>query len=134
MNHDVQNFIELMKTNETLQQKLMTALEHYDGEETPEAAFQNLIVPLAEEAGYQITWKECQEYMAAHELNQEEMDQVAGGTPGEGYGYGACWFIGSGNGYVREDDGKNNGIFKTICLSIGIGFGAGACASKGVST
>lgn len=133
MNQDTKRFIELLNTDETLRDKLKSAAEKYEGEQDPETIFQNIFLPIAEEAGCHFTWEDFQEYVmqGTKELNLDEMDKVAGGVEGEGYGYAACFIIGSGNGYVTD---KKTGCFKGICLSLGIGAGLGACISKGIAT
>ena len=49
--------------------------------EQKHAAFQNVVRPVAEEAGCHFTWEEYQEYVKREvkELDQDEMEQVAGG-------------------------------------------------------
>ena len=133
MNQDLQKFIELLKSDDTLQEKMRSAAEKYEGDQTAEAVFRNLLLPIAEKKGYHFTWEDYQEYVKQEtkELNPDEMDQVAGGVEGEGYGYAACFIIGSGNGYVTD---TKTGCFKGACLSIGIGAGLGACISKGIAT
>ena len=61
MNQDIQKFMELMETDEALQEKLKSAAESYTGEMTPEAAYDNLIIPIAREAGLNFTMEELRE-------------------------------------------------------------------------
>ena len=80
MNQEVQKFIDILKTDESLQRKMKSASEKFMAEQEL-AAFQNVVLPIAEEAGYHFTWEEYQEYVKREvkELDPEEMGQVAGG-------------------------------------------------------
>ena len=52
MYQDVEKFINLLNTDVSLQERMKDAAEKYDGKQTPEAAFQDLISPFAQEAGF----------------------------------------------------------------------------------
>ena len=80
MNQEVQKFINTLKTDKALQEKMQAATAKFMAEQEL-AAFQNVVRPVAEEAGCHFTWEEYQEYVKREvkELDQDEMDQVAGG-------------------------------------------------------
>ena len=85
------------------------------------------MVPLAKEYGIAASFDEFQEYIAGiatteRELNDEEINQIAGGSKVSGFGVEACWAVGVGVG--STEDGST-------CLAIGAGVGAGACAGEG---
>lgn len=114
---------------------MKSGAEKYYGEQTPEAVFQNLISPLAEEAGCHFTWEEYKEYMTneanlTQELNLDEMEQVGGGSTDAGGGAVACFSlgIGIGGGIIESRPTTLAGG----CLLIGLGIGAIACAGNGV--
>lgn len=128
MNQDVQKFIEKLKTDEELRKKLESAAKNYTGEKTPEAVFENLVQPIAKEAGFSFTADECREYenSQVQNLNLDEMEQVAGGVGGgAGVGGAGCdgfgWGFGAYGGYGGA----------AICLVAGIGYGGGGCAFIG---
>lgn len=125
-------FQELVTTDEKFREKLQTAIENYKGEQTEEAIFEQVLVPLAKEAGFSATYKEFQEFkesFANKEASEEELGQIAGGKDGNGAGATACLGIGAGAGLVGGENGNAQ-----ICMAVGIGFGAGICFVKGVAT
>ena len=139
MNQDVQKFTELLKSDEALQEKMKAAAENYEGEQTVDAIFNSLIVPAAEESGLHFTVDDFREYVnqeveKVRELNQDEMDQIAGGG-GLGLGATACFVIGIGYGGAATGEMKD-GHYKSktsaLCWNIGVGTGAQACAGDGV--
>jgi len=128
MNQDVQKFFERLRTDEELQKKLETSAKNYTGEKTPEAVFENLVQPIAKEAGFSFTVDECREYETPQvkDLNPDEMDQVAGGIGGgAGVGGASCdgfgWGFGAYGGYGGA----------ALCIVAGIGYGSGGCAFMG---
>ena len=135
MNQDLQKFIDLLKTDKSLQEKMAAAAKNYTGEQKPEAAFQYVILPIAEEAGCHFTWEDYQQYMqvAVKELDPDEMEQVAGGDKTRGTSLSACVGVGVGGGVtvrVKEDGSCSLG---TICFFLGFG-DTTACAYAGAST
>ena len=136
MNQDLKKFVDLLKTDEALLERMTSASESYTGETNPEAVFQNLFLPIAEEAGCHFTWEEFQEYAeqevsAIKEMNLDEMDQVSGGDSGDG---GAIWtkcsHVGFGFGAGVVTDPKTGEDISGVC----IGFGGGdslSCFIKG---
>jgi len=135
MKQDVQKFIDLLTADVSLQEKMKSTAEKYEGEQTQEAVFQEVVSPFAEEAGYHFTWEEYKEYMTdeaakAKELDLDEMDQVNGGIPDKGGGAIACFAIGIGLG--GGVIGSRRTPLAGGCLLVGIGVGAIACAGDGV--
>lgn len=57
------------------------AVKNYNGEQTPTAVFQNLILPLAQEEGFSFTEEDYQQYVSnmIQSIDLDEMSQVAGG-------------------------------------------------------
>ena len=107
MNADIRKFEELMKTDPETQAKLQEAAERYQGEISDEKAlFENVLLPVANEAGLSATYEELQEYMGSvkgqseGELSEEELSQVAGG---KNSGIGICAGIGIGDLFGTED-------------------------------
>ncbi|MBQ9002635.1 MAG: Nif11-like leader peptide family natural product precursor [Eggerthellaceae bacterium] len=129
MVEDVKKFMDLMGSDEALQQKFRAAAEGYAGDRTQESAFRDLIAPIAEEAGLHFTLEELQEYAAQQggalrDLSADELDQVAAGS---GFGVSACYGPGIGLGYTNN--GEDGG---GCCIGIGFGDGVEACGGKGV--
>ena len=134
MNQDVKKFIDLLKADESLQEKMSAAVNNYTGEQTPEAAFQNVVLPIAEEAGCHFTWEDYQKYLQEEtkDLDLDEMDQVAGGDSTRGTALSACLGVGMGAGATVKinDDGTS---MATLCFFVGFGESS-ACAYAGAST
>lgn len=131
MNQDVQKFLDALKDDKSLQEKMKHATEAYEGERTQEAVFHGLISRVAEEAGFHFTWDDFQEYVKqeaenAQQLNADEMDQVAGGYgKGKGYGGVGCSVVGLGLGGAGGN-GTGGG-----CFFLGFGWGGDACWGDG---
>jgi len=131
MNEGLKKFEELMKNDVAFQEKLKTAMESYTGEQTAEAIFEDVLVPLAKEYGISASFEEFKEYVASvsngdRELSENEVNQVAGGKTG-GFGIVGCAMIGVGLG-GGGGDGTYGG-----CIAIGGGVGANACGGPGIS-
>lgn len=129
MNEELKKFEELLKTDSVFQEKLKTAMESYTGEQTEQAVFGGVLVPLAKEYGISATFEEFKEYVADistedRELSEDEVNQVAGGTKGIGIGTTACLGIGVGLG-------GNYGSSTSVCAIVGMGGGADACVGEG---
>ena len=134
MNKDTEKFIELLKTDKALQDKIAEAAANYTGENSQEAVFQNITLPIAEEAGFHFTFDELQEYILQQNddvqtLENDEMDQVAGGggvslgggvTVCSGLGWGAGVSIGDNSGICVV---AGYGVGRDICALIGFGPG-----------
>ena len=112
-----------------LQEKLKAEANQYTGEQTQEAAFEILVMPVAKETGLHFTWEEYREYLEqrVQQLDLSEMDQVAAGSS---YGFGAfgCAIVGLGAG------GGGGDWTGGACLAVGLGTGALSCLVNGVST
>jgi len=131
MNDGLKKFEELLKTDTTFQEKLKAAMENYTGEQTDEEVFDGVLIPIAKEYGISASFEEFKEYVANistedRELSEDEVNQVAGGTKGIGFGTTACLGIGVGLGGSYSDD-------TSVCAVVGIGSGADACAGEGQS-
>jgi len=123
MKEDFKKFIELVQADESLQKKLEEGVKSYTGEESEEAAFNAIVVPIAKEAGFDISLDDMKESMV--ELNPEEMQQVAGGETG-GLGALACYGIGVGYGVNKNS---------TACWFFGFGEKTTmACVREGYGT
>lgn len=123
MKEEFKKFLELVKEDEALQKKLEEAQKSYTGDSAEEEVFNEIIVPIAKEAGCDISFDDLKSSVV--ELNPDEMAQVPGGETGGlgalacygiGAGYGvnknstACWFFGFGEettmACIREGYGK----------------------------
>ena len=129
MNEGLKKFEELLKTDAAFQGKMKAAMENYTGERTEQAVFEAILVPLANEHGISASYEEFQEYIRTtangdKELNDDEIDQVAGGT--KGFGASACSQWGFGLGFVFGEGGSG-------CIGLGNG-GTNACAGSGVDS
>jgi len=129
MNEGLRKFEELMKTDKDFQEKLKASMERYTGEETEQAVFEGVLVPLAKEYGITASFEEFQAYMNQiagedRELSEEEVDQVAGGKNG-GFGSSVCMGIGAGLGGGSGSEGCGG------CALIGGGMGHYECFGEG---
>ena len=130
MNENLERFKELLLTDEEFQSKLKAASEAYTGEQTEEAVFNNVLVPLAAEYGVTATFDEFKDYLSGLEnveMSQEELGQIAGGD--KGFGASACFGVGVGVGGHGEGSRIN-----AICILVGTGDKVAACAGNGVTT
>jgi len=131
MNKDIERFRELLFTDEGFQAKLKTAAEAYTGEQTEEAVFNDLLVPLASEYGITATFDDFKKYLDSikdQELSADEIAQVAGGgKDAVGFGASGCLYVGVGWGGGGES-GSAAG-----CAVVGFGNSAAACAGDGVT-
>lgn len=118
---DFQQFLKQLQTDEALQKKLEEAGKNYSGEQNEENVFNSVILPIAKEAGYDITLEDLKK--GATELDPDEMAQVEGGG---GFGAAACLVFGIGIGMPISDGAG------ALCLILGGGKGASACAGEGV--
>ena len=129
MNEGIKKFEELIKTDEQAQKKLNTALENYTGENTEEAVFNNVLLPVAEEYGITASFEDFKDYMASlnnEELSKDELVQVAGGKlEGVGVGYTTCRVVGLGGGINGTSEGGG------ACVVLGAGWGDTVCAAEG---
>ena len=137
MENNVQKFIDLLQDDASLQEKLQAAIQNYSGEQTVEAVFQSVLQPIAEEKGFYFTSEDLQEFIKEKTddsmMSKDELKQIAGGTGG--FGATVCFGIGIGGGYhmkTMPDDPFAADEYG-VCLGIGFGYSAGACAVPGVS-
>ena len=138
MKEDIKKFEELLKTDEAFQKKLVDATQAYNGDTTPEAIFNNVLVPVASEYGITSTYDELKDYLeglaSVQELNEDEMEQVAGGSKDSSTAYGAgmtfCLYAGLGLGATADGKGDVG-----VCVGLGggapTGGGMGMCAGIG---
>lgn len=113
MKQNFQKFMELVNSDEAIQKKLEEAVKNYTGEQTEQAAFENIVVPVAAEAGLPFTMEDFKQ--SVHELTPDEMNQVAGGRSiGTCHGMGVGW----GMPDISEENGTEIGV---DCFFIGIG-------------
>jgi len=132
MNEGFRKFEELLKNDTAFQEKLKSAVESYKGEQTEEAVFEGVLVPVAKEYGIAASFEEFKEYTdhltnADRELSEDEVNQVAGGGKGGGFGLTACAVIGIGAG---AGAGSESG---GACAVIGAGYGKTECTLVGDS-
>jgi hypothetical protein len=72
-------FEKLLREDEALQAKMEAALKAFDGDKSDEkAVFDATVAPLAAEAGLPYTFEEAVESTEARELDDSELDAVAG--------------------------------------------------------
>lgn len=126
MKKDFEKLMELVKTDEGFQKKLEQTCVAYDGEKTEEAVFNNVLIPLAKEAGLSISFDDLKQ--CVQELNTDEMSQVAGGEGGPGLGIVGCSSLGFGIGGVGKGnpDPDAPGCFGG-CIVVGYGQGVSGC-------
>jgi hypothetical protein len=133
MNEGIKKFEQLMKTDADFQAKLQAAMAAYQGEQTEEAVFNNVLVPLGAEYGITATYDEFKAYVEgigknSGEMSADEMEQVAGGkVNGGGVGMVQCNAFGGGLGIVGGEHGGG------LCVLIGAGTGDTMCLTAGHS-
>lgn len=115
---NVKKFEELLRSDESLQEKVRAAIDAYEGDmQDGSAIFAAVVAPLAAEAGLPFTVDEAREFAQGdREISLDEVDAAAGGD-------GMC--IGFGFGGLDTMDAD-------ACESIEVDFGAGACVAVGV--
>ena len=121
---------ELFLTDEKFQKKLKAAAEAYTGEQTEEAIFNSILVPLAAEYGITATFDEFKDYIASlnngAEMSKDELCRIAGGkVNGGGVGINQCNYVGLGLGVVASSESGG------VCVLIGGGGGADFCWAGG---
>lgn len=93
---NVKLFYEALRNEAALRAKLQEKEAAYAGDKSDrEAMVAEILIPIAEEAGYSFTIEELKEYEGSYtsgnELNDEEIEAVSGGG-----GIGICCIIGAG--------------------------------------
>ena len=107
-------FLELINTDEKLQEKINEAAKAFTGDKKDEkAVFDAVIIPVAKEAGYEFSFEDAAEIVkdaGEGELSEDELKKAAGGgfcmviggstkrDVGAGLGFGACKYVGVGIG------------------------------------
>ena len=135
MSGNMEKLIQLLMTDEVLQQKVKAAAESYTGEQTPEAVFEAVIAPLAEEQGLPVTFEEYRaltEKVRTGEASEDELLQAAGGADysrinGGGVGMSSCTGMGFGIGLTAGAKGG------ALCIVLGGGFGDSFCLAAGMT-
>ena len=128
MNEGIKKFEELLRTDESFQTKLKAAVESYAGENTEEAVFNGVLLPVAKEYGISVSYEELHDYISnlAHTgeiMDKDELTQIVGGKGG-GLGGGYCKYVGVGAGGAGGDGGGFG------CVVIGFGTTYG-CIGEG---
>lgn len=109
---NILKFEQLLQSDEALQAKLAKAADAYAGDKTDERAFFDAVVaPIAEEAGLPHTFDEVVALKDSHELDDAELDAVAGGE-------GFCFILGGSN---RVEKGCDDRV-GYACAYVGVGF------------
>jgi len=136
---DVKSFFEAVNSDKALAERLAAADkafgEKHKGEEKNEAtrlaAAEEIIIPIAKEAGYNFTINDMVAFEAANahseeeEIDDGELAQVAGGIDG---GFTLCSGFGIGLGGIADYDSDR----VNVCWIIGSG-GVSGCFIKGGS-
>lgn len=112
-------FEKLLREDEELQAKMEAALKAFDGDKSDEkAVFDATVAPLAAAAGLPYTFEEAVESSQARELDERELEAVAGGS--------WCIIIGGGTDNDSNTVDTANGVGVTgfgTCKYVGIGLG-----------
>ena len=118
MSKDIKEFVEMIKNDTAVQEKIKKAVEGYTGDKTDEAVWEAVLAPIASEAGFDVTLNDYMAYVdeikASGELSDDEMAQIAGGA-------GFCFLIG-GSGGAEASARKRDGCGACAFLGVGIGF------------
>jgi len=139
---NVKAFFEKLNQDKTLAEKLAVADkafgEKHKGEEKNEAtrlaAAEEIIIPVAKEAGFNFTVDDMVAFEASNlpdedeEIDDGELAQVAGGNGAKGVGFTLCFKVGIGIGGSVD---TTNGEVNECCL-FGVG-GLSGCAYFGGS-
>ena len=132
MNEWFWKFRELLLTDEEFRAKLNAAMEAYEGDQTEEAIFNNVLVPLAAEYGISATFEEYKAFidgLREEKMSEDELEQVAGGA-GKGAGAGLAACLGPGVG-VGGGGGSGAGVG---CIVYGVGWGQMDCIGTGTTS
>jgi len=131
MKEGLEKFRKLLLTDQDFQNKLKEASMNYTGEQTEEAIFNSVLVPLAAEYNITATYDEFMEYssnLSNQELSSDELSMVAGGKP-DGGGFGMTQCTGAGGGLGAAGSSAGGGV----CVFTGLGWGDPACFTVGYS-
>ena len=109
---NVAKFEELLRSDEALKTKLDALAAAFEGDASDEKAlFEAVIAPLAAEAGLPFTFEEGKDGYADRELDDAELEAVAGGD-------GFCFLLGGSTGVEAEC--REPGY---ACAFLGVGAG-----------
>lgn len=127
---NVKKFYEALEKNKELQEKFMAIQEGYEPKgKSNEEVFQDIVFPVAKEAGYEFTISEFRivyrNTMAESGISEEELANVSGGNGGcawigVGTGVGGCTILG---GAYDLDEGGKRGEGMYLCAFVGLGLG-----------
>ena len=116
MNKDVKAFVEMIKTDKAVQEQIKAVAETYNGAATDEAVWAEVISPIAEEKGFDITLDDYKAYVDGlvkeNELSESELANIAGG-------FTFCIFVGGSGGKVKQAKAEG-GV--GACYYVGVGF------------
>jgi predicted ribosomally synthesized peptide with nif11-like leader len=114
MSENLKKFLELIASNKELEAKALACNEL--GEEKGKLA----MLELAKECGIELTAAdlEKQEEPTSRELDDDELDAVAGGVA-TGDEYGLCYCIAAGGG--GGEDSNDGNVFGCACVAYGQG-------------
>ena len=112
-------FEKLLREDEALRARMEAALKAFDGDKSDEkAVFDAAVAPLAAEAGLPYTFEEAVESIQTRDLDDSELEAVAGGS--------WCIIIGGGHDNDSNTVDTENGVGVTgfgTCDYVGIGIG-----------
>ena len=116
---NVSKFEKLLREDEALQAKMEAAYKAFDGDKSDEkAVFDATVAPLAAEVGLPYTFEEAVESTEVRDLDDSELEAVAGGS--------WCIIIGGGTNRESNTVDTENGVGVTgigTCKYVGIGIG-----------
>lgn len=116
---NIKKFYEAVAADEGIRNRLNDLNKPYQGEEMNEekkaALLEKLVLPIAAEMGLGFSMEELRQYEeemvqahASHELDDQELEAVAGGMGGAA---GFCFLVGAGLGFALP----------AFCLVVGVG-------------
>ena len=116
MNKDVKAFVEMIKTDKAVQEQLKAVAEAYNGAATDEAVWDEVMKPIANEKGFDITLDDYKAYVdnlaKENELSDSELEDIAGG-------FTFCLIVGGSGGKVAQAK-PEGGV--GACYYVGVGF------------
>jgi len=124
---DLEQFLEKMKHDKALQEKLEEKIKAYSGEKAEKAVFDSLLVPMAKEQGCDIAFEDLEALRAEMDVSADELAQTAGGDNKSAIDALACSGVGIGFGAGKNwTTGK-----KEFCFVIGAASGSTFCTGIG---